>query len=234
MSDIRDEPGFSDRRTEALRRLDELTGAKGGDPEDRRSWFEQVYELADDDPAAVPWADLKPKDVLVAWLARNPGAGRRALDVACGLGDNAEALSAAGWATTAFDLADGAIQWARRRFPDTKVDYQVADLFNPPQEWIGAFDLVHECYTLQALHGDLRERGFAAIANLVAPGGTLLVITRSGEDGVGYDGPPWPLTPSELDRFRDLGFALRSHRAYDVHRPDGRVIEHVMAEFRKK
>lgn len=231
MSDIRDEPGFMDRRSEALRRLDRLTGSKGGERDDRRSWFEQVYDLADEDPAGVPWADLKPKEVLLEWLASHSGEGKLALDIACGLGDNAEAISAADWKTSAFDLAEGAIRWARRRFPASAVDYQVADLFDPPANWRGCFDLVHECYTLQALHGDLRERAFAALASLVAPGGILLVITRSGDEGAEYDGPPWPLTMGELARFEDLGFTMHSHRAYDVRRPDGRVIPHVIAEF---
>ncbi len=233
MSDIRNEPGFLERRGKAQRQLDNLTGAKGGDHEDRHSWFEQVYERAEGDPAAVPWADLKPKDVLVDWLAANSGEGRRALDIACGLGDNAEAIAAADWKTSAFDLASGAIDWARRRFPDSLVDYSAADLFSPPADWLGGFDLVHECYTLQALDGDLRERGFKAIANLVAPGGTLLLISRTRHEGTQADGPPWPMMPSEFARFEGLGFTVRSHREYDVTRPDGRVIAHVIAEYQR-
>lgn len=232
MSDIRNEPGFLERRGEALDRLDDLTGAKGGDSADRQSWFEQVYELAGNDPAAVPWADMKPKEVLVDWLATNPGEGRRAIDIACGLGDNAEAIAAAGWKTSAFDLASGAIEWAQKRFPESTVDYRVADLFNPPADWIGGFDLVHECYTLQALHGDLRDRGFKAVSDLVAPGGTLLLVSRTRNDGTDADGPPWPLMPSELARFEQLGLSLQSERRYDINRPDGRVIAHVMAKYR--
>lgn len=232
MSDIRNQPGFMERRSAALQKLDALTGAKGGDRDDRRAWFEQVYDLAEGDPAAVPWADLAPKDVLVEWLGQNPGEGRRAIDIACGLGDNAEAIAAAGYRTTAFDLADGAIRWARRRFPESPVTYCVGDLFSPPAEWVGGFDLVHECYTLQALHGDLRERGFKAVADLVAPGGTLLVITRARAEGAQADGPPWPLMPSEIKRFEDLGLTRVGARAYDVQRPDGRVIPHLMAQFR--
>jgi hypothetical protein len=39
-------------------------------------------------------------------------------------------------------------------FPQSAVDYRVADLFDAPSEWRGAFDLVHELYTLQALPGN--------------------------------------------------------------------------------
>lgn len=234
MADIRDEPGFLERRGKALERLDTLVGAKGGDPDDRRSWFDKVYDLADGDPAGVPWADMQAKQVLLDWLKENPGEGRRALDIACGLGDNAEALSASGWKTSAFDLAEGAIDWVRKRFPDSAVDYRVADLFDPPADWIGGFDLVHECYTLQALQGDLRERGFKAVADLVAPGGTLLFINRSRpESSDEVDGPPWPILPSEMARFDALGLTLQWQRAFELARPDGRRIPHVMAEYRR-
>ena len=54
-----------------------------------------------------------------------------------------------GFRVTAFDLSPRAIAWARPRFP--QVEFMAADLFAPPPDWNGAFDLVHECYTLQAL-----------------------------------------------------------------------------------
>ncbi len=223
---------FMARREVARARLDRLFGAKGGNAADRRNWFEAVYDEADGDAAAVPWADLKPKAALCDWLALHPGAGERAIDIACGLGDNAEAIADAGYRTTAFDVAEGAVNWARRRFPESPVDYRQADLFSPPDEWRSAFGLVHECYTVQALQGDLRERAFLAIAGLVAPGGTLLVISRIREEGSEASGPPWPLTPSELKRFEGLGLQLVDWKPYEIRRGD-RVIPHVRAEYRR-
>ncbi|WP_321340507.1 class I SAM-dependent methyltransferase [Breoghania sp.] len=233
MDDVHEDKAFMARRGAALERLDGVTGTKGGDPAERKAWFEEVYSSAGDDPAAVPWADLAPKQVLVDWLAEHPGEGRRAVDIACGLGDNAQALAAAGWKTSAFDFASAAITWAKKRFPDTDVDFQVGDLFDLPEEWQGAFDLVHECYTLQALSGALREASFATVAELVKPGGRLLVITRVRPDDTQADGPPWPLTPSELARFAELGFSEDSSLYYDVHRPDGRIIPHLCVVYRK-
>ncbi|MCC2110552.1 MAG: class I SAM-dependent methyltransferase, partial [Hyphomicrobiales bacterium] len=148
------------------------------------------------------------------------------------LGDNAEAIALAGWATTAFDLSPRAIGWARERFPERRVDYRVADLSALPPEWAGAFDLVHECYTIQSLTGPIRDAAFAAVARFVKPGGRLLVIARTREEYKPVDGPPWPLMPSELARFEALGLTKVTSRNYVVERP-GRVIPHKFLVFGK-
>jgi len=226
------DPTFDERRARARTRLNDLVGSASDEPGERLTWFEKVYELAEDDPAAVPWADLAPKPALVDWLAKNPGRGLRAIDIACGLGDNSEAIAAAGYTTTAFDLAEGAIDWARRRFPESAVDYRVGDLFNPPADWFAGFDFVHEYYTIQALRGALRQEAFAAIERLMAPGATLFVVSRSREDGADVDGPPWPLSPEELAAFDRLGLERVSRRAFVVETAD-RTIPHLETVYRK-
>lgn len=45
------------------------------------------------------------------------------------------------------------------------------------------------------------ERAIPAVGRLVAPGGTLLVIAAGRRDGEQVDGPPWPLTRTEVDAF---------------------------------
>jgi 2-polyprenyl-3-methyl-5-hydroxy-6-metoxy-1,4-benzoquinol methylase len=231
-----DRPGDADflaRRAAARRKLDAAPGAFTDDPAGRKAWFGTVYSLAEGDPAAIPWADLAAKPALVDWLQAHPGLGRRALDVGCGLGDNAEALAAAGWLTSAFDIAEAAVVWAKRRFPDTTVDYRCADLFEPPAEWRDGFDLVHECFTLQAMAGPLRTAAFAAVASLVAPGGTLLVIARSRAESEPVGQPPWPLAPSELARFEALGFVRVGEHAYASVSARGVAVHEARFEFRR-
>lgn len=223
---------FAARRAALRARIDALEGAQGASLSDRKLFFDAVYERAGGDAANVPWADLKPKDRLDGWLAGNPGQGRRAIDVACGLGDNAEALAAAGWKTTAFDLSARAIGWALDRFPQSPVDYAIADLAALPPHWAGAFDLVNECYTIQSVPGELRTLFSLAIASLVAPGGSLLIYARTRPDDAPTAGPPWPLSPREAGIFAEMGFRRIAAEHFEQVRPD-RVIPHLFAVWQR-
>jgi SAM-dependent methyltransferase len=171
--------------------------------DDATDWFEQLYAQADAGEAVVPWARDEPNPLLEAWTqARGlAGGGRRALVVGSGLGDDAEHLASLGFDTVAFDIAPSAIAASRRRFPDSAVNYVVADLLDPPAAWRGAYDFVLESITVQALPPRLHPAAIAAVAALVAPGGTLLVISGGREEGEHADGPPWPLTRAEIDAF---------------------------------
>ena len=167
------------------------------------AWFERLYAAAEAGEAEVPWHRGGPNPFLEQWVReRGPhGAGRRALVIGTALGDDAEMLAARGYAVTAFDISPTAIGGARSRFPGSAVDYRVADLLDLPAEWRGAFDLVAEAITVQSLPLSLRDRAIEAIASTVAPGGTLVVVSGIWAGDGPREGPPWPLTREELDRF---------------------------------
>lgn len=164
-------------------------------------WFDQIYVEAAADPSQVPWADLAPNPSLVQWAGSREldGSGERALKVGCGLGDDAEFLAGLGFEVCAFDISQTAIGWCRRRFPDSRVRYEVGDLLALPEAWSGAFDLVLEAYTLQVLPEAVRAQALGGLPGLLAPGGELLIVAR-GRDPEDDPGQlPWPLTRAELD-----------------------------------
>ena len=144
------------------------------------------------------WA-AKPNRFLVAEVADlEPG---RALDLACGEGQNAIWLATLGWRVTGVDYSEVAIAKARERAERDGVDaeFECADLvtYEPGSS---VFDLVVVLY----LHIPSRERhivlGRAAAA--LAPGGTFLLVghdTLNMTEGVG--GPSDPeihFTPDEI------------------------------------
>ncbi|MFI6386591.1 class I SAM-dependent methyltransferase [Nonomuraea sp. NPDC050540] len=193
---------------------------------DATGWFEKLYAEAASGEAIVPWDSSTPHPLLVEWSRGAPGEGRRAMVVGCGLGDDAEYVAGLGYATTAFDVSESAVKGARTRFPESAVDYSAADLLDLPGEWRGAFDLVVEIMTVQALPEDLHARATAAVRELVAPGGTLLVIATARDEGGPVYAPPWPLTPSEVAAFGEGGFTAAIEEIGDGERRRWRAAFH--------
>lgn len=235
MSDkLQDAPddAFLERRSKVIDRINRIGAELATENPDRGDFFETVYDDAAGDAAMVPWADLAPKPNLVEWLQNQPVKQGRAIDVGCGLGDNAEALANAGYDTTGFDYSPDAIAWACKRFPHSKVNYLTADLFDLPKNWREAFDLVSEIYILQALPPETLGRTMPAIASLIAPGGTLLSYTRIRGDGAPVDGPPWPLEESTAMKFTQFGLELVSKSSFEIER-HGRIVPIWFCEWHK-
>jgi SAM-dependent methyltransferase len=178
-----------------------------GDP---TGWFEQLYTAAARGEAQVPWTRGAPNAELAGWV--RPGAGRRALVVGSALGDDAELLAAAGWAVTAFDVAPAAVEAARTRFPQSTVEYVVADLLAPPGQWRRAFDLVVEIINIQAMPRGYRTAALTALAGFLAPGGTALVseVAEESTDVSAWTGPPWPFSRAEIESVARDGVRLVS------------------------
>jgi SAM-dependent methyltransferase len=191
--------------------------------------FEEIYRNANGDAAGVPWADKAPRARLQQWLAAHPGGGRTAIDVGCGLGDNAALIAGAGYRVTAFDHSETAVAWANERQAGRGIDFRVADLFRLPAAWSGAFDLANETYNLQALPLELRAEAARSIAALVASGGTLLVLARLRDEGEAVVGPPVPVTLAELRTFETTGLEADAPEVFT----DERQIRHVQAVYRR-
>jgi SAM-dependent methyltransferase len=98
-----------------------------------------------------------------------------ALDLGCGQGGDAIWLAAQGWAVTATDISQTALDVAARHAAEAGVEvaWERHDLAVSQPE--GSFDLVAASF----LHSDVelpRARILRAAAEAVAPGGTLLIV----------------------------------------------------------
>jgi ubiquinone/menaquinone biosynthesis C-methylase UbiE len=193
-----------------------------GDP---TGWFDVLYKEAEEGKSIVPWADRGANPGLLEIWSLHPQetAGKNALVIACGLGDDAEQLAAWGFDTAAFDISETAIQMARKRFPKSAVDYRVADLFRPPAEWERKFDFVFEANTVQALPGGLRAQAVHKIASFVGPRGKLLAIVRGRELEEPEGELPIPLTRVEMNEFVRAGLTEEKFEEYfDKEEPPAR------------
>ncbi|MGC1194662.1 MAG: class I SAM-dependent methyltransferase [Candidatus Dormiibacterota bacterium] len=184
-------------------RLMAASAAAEGRPLD---WFEQLYAAARAGEAEVPWGSQQVNPNLQSWRLLNPTVMRRTLVVGCGYGDDAQWLAEQGCEVTAFDIAPSAVERCRERFPHSSVQYEVANLLDPPPEWLShPFDLVFEAYTIQALPPGSAERkaAMAMLPELTA--GTLLVIARAREEGEDQGSMPWPLHRGEFQSLTERG-----------------------------
>ncbi len=120
-----------------------------------------------------------------------------AIDLACGAGRNALYLAQQGWAVTAVDGSEKAIELVRLRSAarGLQVDTKVADLtdstFRMPPD---AYDLILIAYYLQR---DL----FAKVKEAVRPGGVVVAIVHTPEPGEKWSEKR--AAPGELRTFFD-------------------------------
>lgn len=140
-----------------------------------------------------------------------PAAGS-ALDLACGLGENALSLAAAGLAVTAWDLSPVAIERlkaeAQRRGLAVTAEVRDVQARPPGPE---SFDVILVAHFLDR---DL----IPAIAAALRPGGLLLyqTFTREAVNACGPSNPDFRLAPNELLRLFP-GLLVR------VYREEGRL-----------
>jgi SAM-dependent methyltransferase len=191
------------------RRADQLAGQAYAEGRPT-GWFDQLYAEGAAGVIDMPWNRTDPQPLLLdwftGWASRQPPG--RACVVGCGLGADAEFLAARGWATTGFDLSPAAIGAARARYPDSAVDYRVADLLDLPADLVGAFELVVEIFTLQAIPDPPRRQAARGVVSLLAPGGTLLVVSFRATGAVTAP-PPFPLTRDDLRALEVDGVVAR-------------------------
>lgn len=218
-----------DKKEKARERVAEIASEhyKKGDV---MGWFEALYKESAGNNEMIPWADLEPNRYFRAWAETKVlnGNGRKAMVVGCGLGDDAKYLSDLGFEVTAFDISPTAIEWAKKLYGDAGIQFETADLFHPFRNWLGAFDFVLEIYTIQPLPIEMRPQVIDAVAAFVAPGGSLVVVTRGREDHDQTEELPWPVSRRDLSRFEENGLTQTDFQtmAGEEGEPDRFVVEY--------
>jgi len=174
-------------------------------------WVEELWAAAERDEIDTPWDRTDPFPAVAEMVAAmGAGDGRAAVVVGAALGADAEALARAGWRTTAFDISPSAVRMVRRRHLDSSVDYRVGDLLDLDDELVGAFALVVEVFTVQAMPPAVRRRAIDGVRRLIAPGGCAVVVQFVRGDVPPGDGPPWLLDRAEMESFAEGDVALTS------------------------
>lgn len=148
-------------------------------------FWENRYETAS------PETSGRPTTVLEKFVKDRPSG--HALELGCGKGDDAVWLAKRGWAVTAVDISQAAIDIARKNAERNKVAHKIrfeaCDLTKDFPD--GAYDLV----TAQFLESPFefsRERILNHAASHVRAGGLLLITTHGSV-------PPWSETKWETD-----------------------------------
>jgi 2-polyprenyl-3-methyl-5-hydroxy-6-metoxy-1,4-benzoquinol methylase len=172
------------------------------------SWFDELYKNNKESHENIPWARQAVNPLLQSYLDEEAVHQGKALVIGCGLGDDAIALAEAGYAVTAIDVSQTALDLAKKRFPDANITFKKQDIF----EYDEVFDFVFEAFTIQSLPIEFREKMIKAVANTIAKGAKLLLVAHKREEE--FEGPPWPLTQEEVDRFKKEGLTELSQQIH--------------------
>jgi len=184
-----------------------------------------MIEPMDRIPDAAAWDEMygaaervwsgEPNGALVAEVVElEPG---RALDVGCGEGADAVWLARRGWQVTALDVSRVALERAKHHARDAGVHVAWVHAGLVEAELpVGGFDLVSAQYAvLRKTTGAVAER---ILVDLVAPGGTLLVVHHAVDPEHVHEGgfdPALYALPADIAAVLDTGW----HIDVDERRP---------------
>ena len=147
-----------------------------------------------------PWDKGAPSPGLVDFLANEHALERGSVCVpGCGTGHDVREWAKSGFAATGVDIAPTAMELARQRTSEAKLEasFLVADFLNDRPET--SFDWVFEHTLFCAIQPEERDSYVDAVHRWLRPGGDYLAVYYLIED---EDGPPFPSTREEiLQRF---------------------------------
>lgn len=144
------------------------------------------------------WDKGVPSLPMKQYLDRNAVRGR-ALVPGCGRGHEVALAVAHGLDATGLDLAPTGVAEARALYPQLADRFVVGNLFEPPEEMLGVFDLVLEHTCLSGLHPTLRADYRRGIDQTLRRGGLLIGVWYIDPAlDPGEEGPPYPVSVPDL------------------------------------
>ena len=133
------------------------------------------------------------------YLERHAVRGRT-LVPGCGHGHEVALAVEHGLDATGLDIAPTGVAEARALYPQLAGRFVVGDLFNPPVEMRGAFDVVLEHTCMSGLHPSLRADYRRGIDLTLRRGGLLIGVWFINPDlDPGEEGPPYPFSVADTD-----------------------------------
>lgn len=154
------------------------------------------------------WNKGAPSLPMNQYLERHPVCGR-ALVPGCGHGHEVLLAVEHGLDTIGLDIAPAGVAEARALYPQLADRFVVGDLFNPPAELRGTFDVVLEHTCMSGLHPSLRPKYRRGIDLALRPGGLLIGVWFINPDlDPGDEGPPFPFSVADLTALFADGYEI--------------------------
>lgn len=182
--------------TEISQTTEELT------PNEFVDFWQGRYESA-----SMPW-DLGAAHPYFEQVVKETPVGAM-VSLGSGRGHDAACFARAGFTVTGLDYAPGAIAAARELYGDVngQATWLQADIFNLPDNVVGAFDYVLEHTCFCAINPKRRDDYVQSVSTLLKPGGQLMGIFWDLNDP---DGPPFGVTPDKLPTYFEPDFTQQS------------------------
>lgn len=166
------------------------------------NWDEQYQK------GETPWDKAAPAPAMEQYLARHAVRGR-ALVPGCGRGHEVALAVAQGLDATGLDIAPTGVAEARATYPHLAERFVTGNLFDPPEEMRGAYDVVLEHTCMSALPPSLRADYRRGIDLTLRPGGLLIGVWFIDPAlPPGEVGPPYPFSVADLTALFAEGYDI--------------------------
>ena len=118
--------------------------------------------------------------------------GGSAIELGCGASATSVWLAANGFDVTAVDISELALSRARRIYPASRVEWQLADILDEAfaLQHAGKYDLVFDMQCFHCLREVDENAAAAVIEKLLIPGGIAVVVCGASVEGEQARGPP--------------------------------------------